>query len=126
MKTALLAALLFGVTPASAWPAAPHAIAQQFAVEHPGGCPIAKPCHTGGNPNYGKADDYGSERFAAVNYCMVANLTAAPKDKVSIEVCMNDNGFAFCPDCKIFGNKGPRCLDEDHLHSWCWVKEDER
>lgn len=23
-------------------------------------------------------------------------------------------------------NEGPRCLDEDHLHSWCWVKDGER
>jgi hypothetical protein len=78
------------------------------------------------NPNYGKAEDYGSDRFAMINNCMVANITAAAKDKVSVEACMNENGFAFCPNCKVFGNQGPRCLDEDHHHSWCWVKDDER
>jgi len=107
MKTILLtAAIAIVATSASAWP-------------------ITKPAWVA-NPNYGKADDYGSERFATINRCMTQNITAAAegRDKVSIELCMSDHGFVFCPDCKIFGNKGPACLDEDHLHSWCWKKED--
>ena len=34
---------------------------------------------TGANPNYGKADDYGSERYAAVNRCMVEITLKAPE-----------------------------------------------
>ena len=33
---------------------------------------------------------------------------------------MANQGFVFCPDCLVFGNDGPNCKDDDHLHSWCW------
>jgi hypothetical protein len=80
-----------------------------------------------GNPNFGKAGDYGSERFAMINRCMTQKITAKAEGRIpeSVEVCMNANGFAFCPECRIFGNKGPKCLDENHMHSWCWVKDED-
>jgi hypothetical protein len=49
-----------------------------------------------GNPNLGKSDDYGSERFAQVNRCMVEhiekNLPPDPEGK-TIGQCMVDHGY---------------------------------
>jgi hypothetical protein len=113
LKYAAAAAALLAlavVAPAFAVPIAPYAIAKQL-----------------GNANYGKADDYGSERWRMAASCLSHMVTAKAEGRQpeSFEACMNENGFAFCPDCKIFGNRGPKCLDEDHLHSWCWVKDED-
>ncbi len=71
------------------------------------------------NKNFGKADDYGSERFAVINQCMI--------DKAkSMDACMAKSGYVFCRDCQIFGNEGPRCKDDDPLHSWCWEQDVKR
>ena len=58
--------------------------------------------------------------------CLSHMVTAKADGRIpeSFEVCMNDNGFAFCPDCRVFGNQGEKCMDGDHMHSWCWVKDD--
>ena len=94
MKTALPAALLLAVTPALA-----------------------------ANPNYGRADDYGSERFAMVNQCMI---TATQQKNLTLSDCMKDNGYAFLPNARVFGNSGPKCkTDETGVwHSWCWAKSE--
>lgn len=81
-----------------------------------------------GNENFGKADDYGSERYAAVNDCMVKAVTAkAAKDATgkSLEPCMRNGGFVFCPGCQVFGNDGPRCESDEfgYFHSWCWQQD---
>jgi hypothetical protein len=73
----------------------------------------------GWNKNFGKADDYGSERFTTVNQCLVKGITDKSGED-GIEACMNNQGYVFCPDCQVFGNDGPRCKDDDQLHSWCW------
>ena len=77
--------------------------------------------------NYGKADDYGSERYAMVSHCMVEAIkhkepgkAAAPN---SIPDCMHDNGFHFAPNNRVFGNQGEQCKDGDPLHSWCWERD---
>ena len=82
-----------------------------------------------GDENFGKADDYGSDRFVMVNKCEVY-LTKYPQPGETdpakmLARCMEANGFAFLPDAKIFGDRGPRC-DEDGeglWHSWCWEHE---
>jgi hypothetical protein len=71
------------------------------------------------NKNFGKADDYGSDRFTTVNQSLVKGITDKSGED-GIEACMNNQGYVFCPDCQVFGNDGPRCKDDDHLHSWCW------
>jgi hypothetical protein len=75
------------------------------------------------NPNYGKADDYGSDRWRMAASCLSRAVTS--KEHTSFELCMNDNGFRFEPDNRIFGDRGPKCLDNDHLHSWCWEKDND-
>jgi hypothetical protein len=95
MKTTLLAvALITIVTPASA-----------------------------GNPNYGKADDYGSERFALVNQCL-ARIVAHETTNRSIPDCMSDHGYRFQPNAQVFGNSGGKCKNDSQgvFHSWCWEK----
>jgi len=77
------------------------------------------------NKNYGKADDYGSARFAQVNQCMVALInnhqTPDPKG-IALSRCMKNNNYAFLPDARVFGNSGPKCKDDKMgvFHSWCW------
>jgi hypothetical protein len=71
------------------------------------------------NPNFGKADDYGSERYSVINQCMIAKAK-------SMDACMAKSGYVFCPDCQVFGNDGPRCKDDDPLHSWCWEQDIEK
>jgi hypothetical protein len=97
MKTALLAALLLAATPALAYKT------------------------LAGNPNYGKADDYGSETFAMVNQCMI---TATQQKNLTLSDCMKDNGYAFLPNARVFGNSGPKCKTDEMgvWHSWCWGK----
>jgi hypothetical protein len=68
------------------------------------------------NDNFGKADDVGSERFSVINQCFIAKAK-------SIDTCMAKSGYVFCPECQIFGNDGPRCKNDDPLHSWCWVQD---
>jgi hypothetical protein len=81
-----------------------------------------------GKENYGKADDYGSASFAMLNQCMVdATTHKEPGKRVSPTVlpdCMKDNGFAFLPDARVFGNRGPKCKSDEMgvFHSWCWGK----
>lgn len=76
------------------------------------------------NPNYGKADDYGSDRFAMVNQCMVAAIQQKEPDKPAppnaLPDCMKDNGYAFLPNARIFGNSGPKCKADEQgvFHSW--------
>ena len=102
MKTALLAALLLAVTPALA-----------------------------ANPNYGKAEDYGSDRFAMINQCMIAAAqqkeTGKPAPANALPDCMKDNGYAFLPNARVFGNSGPKCKTDEMgvWHSWCWGKSGE-
>jgi hypothetical protein len=102
MKTALLAALLLAVTPALAYPQANKT-------------PAA-------NPNYGKADDYGSDRFAMLNQCMIGATHNKTPDSDPLETCMSANGYHFLPDAHVFGNRGPKCKsdEEGEFHSWCW------
>jgi len=77
------------------------------------------------NKNYGKSDDYGSARFAQVNQCMVELInnqkTPDPKGK-ALSQCMKDNGYAFLPNARVFGNSGSNCKDDKLgvFHSWCW------
>jgi hypothetical protein len=80
------------------------------------------------NPNDGKADDYGSQRYAAVNNCMVAAIEqkepkAAPPNALSD--CMKNSGYVFLPDARIFGNSGPKCKTDElgTFHSWCWEED---
>ena len=100
MKTVLLAALLFAVSPALAYPQA--------------------------DKNFGKADDYGSDRFNAVNHCMVEAITNKQKPDpsgLSLTICMDHQGFQPCEDCQVFGNRGPKCAENRNggfFHSWCW------
>ena len=77
------------------------------------------------NPaNYGKADDYGSERFAAINNCYVAGIEGHPtlKGAAFLTACMRQLGWQFCDDCRVFGNTGPHCKNDEQgiHHSWCW------
>jgi hypothetical protein len=73
-----------------------------------------------GKENYGKADDYGSERFRAINQCMIG---VTLKTDRSLSDCMDGRDFAFCPNCQVFGNSGGRCKNDrdGKLHSWCWI-----
>jgi hypothetical protein len=70
------------------------------------------------NNNFGKADDYGSERFSVINQCFID--LAGKSRGMTIDACMAKSGYVFCPDCQVFGNDGPACKDDDPLHSWCW------
>jgi hypothetical protein len=67
------------------------------------------------NPNFGKADDYGSERFSVINQCMIAKAK-------SMDLCMAKKGYVFCPDCQVLGNDGPKCKSDEvnRLRSWCY------
>ena len=90
---------------------------------------IAAYAYGADNPNYGKADDYGSDRFRAVNHCMVEGISNKQKpDKTGagLTPCMNSLGFDFCDNCQVFGNSGPKCGKDEqkHFHSWCWTKSE--
>jgi hypothetical protein len=84
------------------------------------------PAHAGStNPNFGKADDYGSDRFRAINTCMIeATTNKAPADHsgLGLKTCMDRLGFEPCNNCQIYGNRGPKCIKdaEGFFHSWCW------
>jgi hypothetical protein len=78
-----------------------------------------------GNKNFGKAEDYGSARFAQVNQCEVQLVgkgqTPDPKG-IALSQCMKRNGYQFMSNARVFGNSGPRCKDDEEgvFHSWCW------
>jgi hypothetical protein len=77
------------------------------------------------DPNCGKADNYGSESFRAVNHCMVQAIQSGktPMLEAALETCMGDLGFSYLPNAQIFGNAGPKCKTqkgEGTFHSWCW------
>jgi hypothetical protein len=86
---------------------------------------LSLPAHAG-NPNYGKADDYGSDRFAMLNQCMIDAQHNTTPDSDALETCMKRNGYAFLPDAHVFGNRGPKCKTDDmgEMHSWCWGKSE--
>ena len=70
-----------------------------------------------GKEHYGRADDVGSAEFAMIAQCM------APEDQ--LRACMEDNGFVFLPNARVWGNEGPRCKNDKEngvFHSWCWKK----
>jgi hypothetical protein len=74
--------------------------------------------------NFGKADDYGTERWAMDAQCL-AQL-AAHEIEGDITSCMEANGFKWLPNARVFGNDGPKCKNDKewgHYHSWCWWKE---
>jgi hypothetical protein len=75
-----------------------------------------------GKENYGKADDYGSARYAAINQCVVDIIMPKPGEvPLPLTECMKESGFKFCPNCRVWGNEGPRCKKDDGFwHSWCW------
>ena len=80
------------------------------------------------NPNFGKADDYGSDRFKAINTFMIEGTTnkePAGPSGLGLKPCMGRLGFEPCNNCQIFGNRGPKCIkdDEGFFHSWCWKEE---
>ena len=78
------------------------------------------------NPNFGKADDYGSDRFAMLNQCMIGATHNKTPDSDPLETCMSANGYHFLPDAHVFGNSGPKCKtdEESEFHSWCWGKSE--
>jgi hypothetical protein len=73
------------------------------------------------NKNFGKSDDYGSERFSVLNQCFIEN---AHQGSQKLPDCMKDKGYAFLPEARVFGNSGPKCKKDEMgpLHSWCWGK----
>jgi hypothetical protein len=80
--------------------------------------------------NFGKADDYGSDRFAMVNQCMIAVAHDGQPDANPFSAfsdCMWNNHYRFQPNNRVFGNSGEKCKthlsDEGITHSWCWEKE---
>lgn len=63
-----------------------------------------------GNPNLGKADGYGSDRYAAVNTCMAESINNKQRKPdphgLTLVPCMGRFGFEFCSNCQIWGNRG--------------------
>ena len=76
------------------------------------------------------ADDYGSERFSAINQCFIDGSKHKGTDKglepshLALIACMDRLGFEPCDDCQVFGEHGPKCVKDEigFLHSWCWNK----
>jgi hypothetical protein len=87
---------------------------------------LALPANAASNKNFGKADDYGSERFAQVNRCMVkliAEHKTPDPNGIGLSGCMSNNNYTFLPNARVFGNSGAKCKDSEWgvWKSWCWA-----
>lgn len=70
------------------------------------------------------------DEMRAINKCYVHIITQAPEhkaDEAYLRACIEEQGFKFCDNCRIFHVKGGLCKDdhENGIHrATCWRSKD--
>ena len=65
------------------------------------------------------------DQMRAINHCYVEFIKSGrtPASDTDLRTCVEEQGFAFCPDCKIFRYSGGACSKdkENGVHrATCW------